>query len=115
MGDRLQRFVSDRRADDVSFGLRVRIALTCLIVIPVWWVVGAAIDMATLNADVPGIFLGAAGIALIMFSGRYLSDLWRPTHLSRKQAIAQRTRENRLEMLLRDPPNDPPPVLPRRW
>jgi hypothetical protein len=115
VGDRLRKFAADRRADDVSFGLLVRIALTSLSLIPIWWVVRAAVDMATLNPNIADIFLGAAGIALIFLLPRYLSDLWRPTHLSRKQAMEQRTRDNRLELLLQDPPNDPPPVPPTRW
>ena len=65
VGERLRKFAADRRADDVSFGLLVRIALTPLILIPIWWVVRAAIDMATMNPNIADIFLGAAGIALI--------------------------------------------------
>ncbi len=109
MLEALRRFAASRRADDVSFGLMVRIGLTSLILIPIWWVLRAIFDMAALRPSIPDLFLGFAGIALVFWFPRYLSDLWRPTHLSRKQAMAQRTLENRLELLLRDPPSQPPP------
>ena len=98
-----------------SFGLLVRAGLTSLILIPIWWVLRATLDMAALRPSIVDLFLGFAGIALIFGFPRYLSDLWRPSHQSRKQAMAQRTLENRLEVLLRDPPSQPPPAPPTRW
>lgn len=119
MGRGSAEFWARRGADEVSFGPVVRVVLSALVVVPLWWVVDAAISMAMLSPKPGAIFRGVAGVVLLCRVPQYLGDLWRPTHRARKVAMRERAEANRIAQEVAAPPRasimEPPCAPPRRW